>query len=199
MSEEDQFVDVVALPKFDMSSHESTMTAKDVKSLAVRHGNPLDLHLVALTEGWTMDKLPGDMIGLYEQEDKPLLRIFLVSVLFSKIPRGMRVQHTTPPLPVGQVILDKAGHQKEVEVEDLKIVATRERKARVAAKKREKNKRGVDEGEGSHPKVKRKKTSIVQKDGYAASEHVYSPDPLRAVNPNNPATENPSEAAAETA
>ncbi|GKF11749.1 hypothetical protein Tco_0049675 [Tanacetum coccineum] len=66
MSEEDQPVDVAALPKFDMPSYESTMTAKDVKSLAARHGIPLDLHLVALTEGWTIDKLPDDMIGLYE-------------------------------------------------------------------------------------------------------------------------------------
>nr|GEX13257.1 reverse transcriptase domain-containing protein [Tanacetum cinerariifolium] len=64
MSEEDQTVDVTALPKFNMSSYESKMTAKDVKSLALRHGIPLDLHPVALTEGWTMYKLPDDMIGL---------------------------------------------------------------------------------------------------------------------------------------
>ncbi|GJX35972.1 hypothetical protein Tco_0247529 [Tanacetum coccineum] len=67
MSEEDQAVDVTALPKFDMPYYESKMTAKDVKSLALRHGIPLDLHPVALTNGWTMDKLPDDMIGLYEQ------------------------------------------------------------------------------------------------------------------------------------
>ncbi|GKF13868.1 hypothetical protein Tco_0055330, partial [Tanacetum coccineum] len=35
MSEEDQNADVAALPKFDMPSYESKMTAKDVKSLAV--------------------------------------------------------------------------------------------------------------------------------------------------------------------
>ncbi|GJZ59671.1 hypothetical protein Tco_0615487, partial [Tanacetum coccineum] len=62
MSEEDQTVDVTALPKFDMSSYGSKMTAKDVKSLALRHGISLDLHPVALTMGWTMDKLPDDMI-----------------------------------------------------------------------------------------------------------------------------------------
>ncbi|GKE82659.1 hypothetical protein Tco_1552659 [Tanacetum coccineum] len=67
MSEEDQTADVAALPKFDMPSYESKMTAKDVKSLALRHGIPLDLHPVALTKEWTMDKLPDDMIGLYEQ------------------------------------------------------------------------------------------------------------------------------------
>ncbi|GJU33906.1 hypothetical protein Tco_1182260 [Tanacetum coccineum] len=67
MSEEDQNVDVTALPKFDMPSYESKMTAKEVKSLAIRHGIPLDLHPVSLTEGWTMDQLPDDSIGLYEQ------------------------------------------------------------------------------------------------------------------------------------
>nr|GEV82329.1 hypothetical protein [Tanacetum cinerariifolium] len=67
MFEEDQNVDVAALPKFDMPLYESEMTAKDVKSLAIRHGIPLDLHPVALTKGWTMDQLPDDMIGLYEQ------------------------------------------------------------------------------------------------------------------------------------
>ncbi|GJY82618.1 hypothetical protein Tco_0495994 [Tanacetum coccineum] len=67
MSEEDQIFGTTVLPKFDMPSSESTMTAKDVKSLALRHGIPLDLHPVALTKGWTMDKLSDDIIGLYEQ------------------------------------------------------------------------------------------------------------------------------------
>nr|GEX92924.1 hypothetical protein [Tanacetum cinerariifolium] len=40
MSEEDQTADVAALPKFDMSSHESTMTGKDVKSLVKRRKVP---------------------------------------------------------------------------------------------------------------------------------------------------------------
>nr|GEV05673.1 glucomannan 4-beta-mannosyltransferase 9-like [Tanacetum cinerariifolium] len=71
MSEEDQAVGTTVLPKFDMPSYESTMTAKDIKSLALRHRIPLDLHLVALTEGWTMDKLSNNMIGLYEQRAIP--------------------------------------------------------------------------------------------------------------------------------
>ncbi|GJZ80233.1 hypothetical protein Tco_0645227 [Tanacetum coccineum] len=41
MSEEDQAAGVTALPKFNMPSHESEMTSKDVKSLALRHGVPL--------------------------------------------------------------------------------------------------------------------------------------------------------------
>nr|GEX21587.1 hypothetical protein [Tanacetum cinerariifolium] len=64
MFEEDQTIDIVALPKFDMPSYESSMSAKDVKSFAIRHGIPLDLHPVALTKGWTMDQLSNDTIGL---------------------------------------------------------------------------------------------------------------------------------------
>ncbi|GKC85713.1 hypothetical protein Tco_1141430 [Tanacetum coccineum] len=62
-----QCIAIVVQPKFDMPSYESEMTSKDVKSLALRHGIPLDLHPVALTKGWTMDQLPDDIIGLYEQ------------------------------------------------------------------------------------------------------------------------------------
>nr|GEV31300.1 reverse transcriptase domain-containing protein [Tanacetum cinerariifolium] len=38
MSEEDQTIDAVALPKFDMPFYESIMSFKDVKSLALHHG-----------------------------------------------------------------------------------------------------------------------------------------------------------------
>ncbi|GJY32099.1 hypothetical protein Tco_0415594 [Tanacetum coccineum] len=67
MSEEDQNVETVLPVKSDMHSYSSTMTAKDVKALAFKHNIPLDLHPVALTAEWTMDKLPDDSIGLYEQ------------------------------------------------------------------------------------------------------------------------------------
>nr|GEV56681.1 hypothetical protein [Tanacetum cinerariifolium] len=95
------------------------------------------------------------------------------------------------PFLSGQTIPVKTDHQKRVKVEDHKIVATRGRKARAAAKKREKKKRGADEGEGCRPKVKIKKTSDVRKDGSAASEHVPSPEPLRVVGLTRPATKNP--------
>ncbi|GJY28602.1 hypothetical protein Tco_0404369, partial [Tanacetum coccineum] len=60
MSEEDQNVEVVLPVKSDMHSYSSTMTAKDVKALAFKHNIPLDLHPVALTAEWTMDKLTDD-------------------------------------------------------------------------------------------------------------------------------------------
>ncbi|GJZ78045.1 hypothetical protein Tco_0642717, partial [Tanacetum coccineum] len=108
-------------------------------------------------------------------------------------------QHTTPPLSTNQPIPDKTDHQKEVEVEDPKIVAIRERKARAAAKKRGNKRRGGDEGGGSHPKVKRRKASAARKDGSATSEHVSSSKPIGTVNPTEHATGNPFGTAAVTA
>ncbi|GJU66505.1 hypothetical protein Tco_1252764 [Tanacetum coccineum] len=67
MVKESCSAEVVVVPKFDMQCHESLMTAKDVKSLARKYNVPLDLHPCAPTEGWTMDKFPEEVIGLYEQ------------------------------------------------------------------------------------------------------------------------------------
>nr|GEV03957.1 hypothetical protein [Tanacetum cinerariifolium] len=103
--------------------------------------------------------------------------------------QDQRAQHTVPPLSLGQAIPDKTGHQKEVEVEDPKIVATRERKARAAAKKKEKKKQGGDGGEGSHPKTKRRK-NVNHKDGPAASEATSSPELIRTLNPTQPSGAN---------
>ncbi|GKF45329.1 hypothetical protein Tco_0131881, partial [Tanacetum coccineum] len=59
-------------------------------------------------------------------------------------------QNTTPPLPIGQPIPDKIDSQREVEVEDPKVVVAKEKKraqvARDAAKKKDR-KRGNDERE----------------------------------------------------
>ncbi|GJZ98614.1 hypothetical protein Tco_0671067 [Tanacetum coccineum] len=66
MAEESGVADVVVVPKFDMQCHESNMTGKDVKNLVRKYNVPLDLHPCAPTEGWTMDKLSDDHIGLYE-------------------------------------------------------------------------------------------------------------------------------------
>ncbi|GKB92529.1 hypothetical protein Tco_0964801 [Tanacetum coccineum] len=255
MSKEDQSVDVAALPKFDMPSYESSMSAKDVKSLAIRHDIPLDLPPIALTKGWTMDKLPDDMIGLYEQWLSALdvqtlteqvidLRPVPFGLLFqgglsttwdfpsfrpvfkdtegnvvtmfeymrflflpgASISQGTALtnqdqirQHTTPPLLTDQPTPNKTDHQKEVEVEDPKIVAIRERKARATAKKKENKRRGRDEGKGSHPHVKRRKTSVVRKDGSATYGHISSPEPIQKVNPTGPGGGNPSGAVTEIA
>nr|GEY84918.1 hypothetical protein [Tanacetum cinerariifolium] len=252
MFEEDQTIDVVALPKFDMPSYESSMSTKDVKSLALRHGIPLDLHPVALTKGWTMDQLLDDMIGLHHDSDigdsvledgfseqdvqtladkvidlhpvpsillfqgglattwdfpgfRPVFKDTEGNVSSLSIPirsyhrkgsaitnQDLRAQHIVPPLSAGQAIPDKTDHQKEVEMADPKIVATRERNARASAKKREKKKRGPDEREGSLPHGKRKKTFAARRDSSAASEHVSSPDPIRMAYPAGPNMENPS-------
>nr|GEW60513.1 hypothetical protein [Tanacetum cinerariifolium] len=264
MSEEDQTVDVTALPKFDMPSYESKMTAKDVKSLALHHGIPLDLHPVALTEGWTVDKLPDDMIACairIEQIDyvrailsEPKYRSFYrraipdamawrhhdsdindlvpedgfsmqdVKALTERVidlrpvPSGLLFQgglsttwdypglrpifkdtegnvvtmfeylrfpflsdasilkghalsshdcipqHTTCPLSEGQNIPEKTDHQRRVEVKDPKIVATQERKARVAAKKRRERNNVVSVGRVLGLKLNEGKPQVVGMD-----------------------------------
>nr|GFA38827.1 transposase (putative), gypsy type [Tanacetum cinerariifolium] len=103
---EDQNVDVAALPKFDMPLYESEMTAKDVKSLAIRHGIPLDLHPVALTNGWTRDQLSDDMIRLYEQYFK-LLGIRATAIEESKDLTSLTLDELIGNLKVHEMIIKK--------------------------------------------------------------------------------------------
>ncbi|GJS31545.1 hypothetical protein Tco_0492165 [Tanacetum coccineum] len=245
MSEGDQHIDIGALRKFDMPLHTSDMTAKDVKSLALRHGIPLDLHPVALTKeraipdamAWrhhdsdVNDPSPEDgfsasdvqmlteqvvdlrtvpsrllfLGGLATAWDFPgfclvfkdtegnvvtmseyLIFPFLSGAFISKVhaltSQDQIEQHTARPLSSDRAISEKIDHQKGVEVEDPKIVAIRERKARVAAKKREKKRQGGDGGQGSRPATKRKKTAG-RKDGSAASKATSSPKLIQTINP----------------
>ncbi|GJV00145.1 hypothetical protein Tco_1329415 [Tanacetum coccineum] len=266
MSEEDQTVGTTVLPKFDMPSSESTMTAQDVKSLTLRHGIPLDLHPVALTKGldivpsifretfsglkgWKKiflflekratpdamawrhhdsdvnDPVPEDGFSASDVKGglattwyflgfRPIFKDtegnvvtmseylrfpFMSGASISKGPsltsQDQIPQHTTRPLLLDQTLPVKTDHQKRVEVEDPKIVATRERKARATARKKEKRRQGGDGGGGggSCPTTKRRKTAA-RKDGPAASEATSSPEPLRTINPTDP-----SGAVAETA
>ncbi|GJT49057.1 hypothetical protein Tco_0975214 [Tanacetum coccineum] len=64
MAEQDPFVEVVKVPKFDMPFYESKLSKTDVKALAKKYDIPLDLHPCAPSEGWTVDKLPEEVIGL---------------------------------------------------------------------------------------------------------------------------------------
>ncbi|GKB00692.1 hypothetical protein Tco_0828685 [Tanacetum coccineum] len=70
--------------------------------------------------------------------------------------------NTTPPLSVGEPILEKTDAQLKVEVDDPKVVADREKKKSQAAKKvvknKESKKRVNNEGDGSKAKTKRRKT-----------------------------------------
>ncbi|GKB82274.1 hypothetical protein Tco_0949169 [Tanacetum coccineum] len=365
MAEEDPLGKVVIVPKFDMTYHVSIMSLKGVKSLAKQYGIPLDLHPYASTEGWTMDKLPKEVIGLYEQFfdfsgvrvpfstlllgiikhfhvhisqlvplglnrltmfelycrslsiiptvslfrvfykiskqghwfyfEKPVgkgargrifqetfsgmkgwkdkfffldrraipdamdwrhhdfdvndalpddgfsildaralaekfidLRLVLTSLVFkaglastwdfpgfhpifkytkgnvvtmseclrfpflfgASIVQGPAVssknpidQNTTPPLPVCHPIPDKTDFQREVEVEDPKVLAIKERKARAATKKKENKKRDKNEGESLKPKTKRKKIPAVKKGQSTTSDHVSSLTPICMVAP----------------
>nr|GEV14467.1 hypothetical protein [Tanacetum cinerariifolium] len=229
MSEEDQTVDVKALPKFDIPSYESKMTAKDVKSLALRHvfrvlgdkgaffclpigryqafsctyfsactvskqghwfsfekrvgkgaGGQVFRETFSGLKGWkqSMQDVEALTERVIDLRPVPFGLLFQGGLATTWDYPGFRPifkdtegngpaltsqdripQHTTCPIPEGQDIPEKTDHQRRVEVEDPKIVATRERKARVAAKKREKKKQGGDCEEGSWPKTKRRKTT----------------------------------------
>ncbi|GKF53340.1 hypothetical protein Tco_0160250, partial [Tanacetum coccineum] len=98
--------------------------------------------------------------------------------------------HLAHSLPSDQTILKKMDHQKRVEMEDPKIVTIREKKARVAAKKKEKRIQGGEGGEGSCPKTKRRKT-VARKDGPDVSKATSSLEPIRTVNPTESTKENP--------
>ncbi|GKA87862.1 hypothetical protein Tco_0809626 [Tanacetum coccineum] len=50
-----------------MGSYSSTMKPSDVKTLTHKYKIPRDLHPVAVSSEWTMDRLDDDCIGLYEQ------------------------------------------------------------------------------------------------------------------------------------
>ncbi|GJV81685.1 hypothetical protein Tco_1517555 [Tanacetum coccineum] len=56
--------EAVVVPKFDMPLHQSLISSKDVKNLTRKYNILLDLHPCTPTEGWTMDQLPEEHIGL---------------------------------------------------------------------------------------------------------------------------------------
>ncbi|GJS27218.1 hypothetical protein Tco_0487838 [Tanacetum coccineum] len=53
--------------KRDMGSYISIMKPSDVKALTRKYKIPRDLHPVAVSSKWTMDRLTDEYIGLYEQ------------------------------------------------------------------------------------------------------------------------------------
>ncbi|GJY02303.1 hypothetical protein Tco_0360455 [Tanacetum coccineum] len=53
--------------KRDMGSYISTMKPSEVKALTRKYKIPRDLHPVAVSPEWTMDRLTDEYIGLYEQ------------------------------------------------------------------------------------------------------------------------------------
>ncbi|GJT70696.1 hypothetical protein Tco_1029982 [Tanacetum coccineum] len=99
--------------------------------------------------------------------------------------RNQIVQHTTPPLPVNQPITDKTDNQREVKIEDPKVLAAKEKKklqvARAATKKKENKKRIDDDGEGSKPKPKKRGIQTAKTCHTSGSGSVLAPTPLRAV------------------
>nr|GEW38300.1 hypothetical protein [Tanacetum cinerariifolium] len=127
----------------------------------------------------------GNVVTMSEYLHFPFLSGASISKGPALTSQDHALQHTICPLPEGQNIPEKKDHQRRVEVEDPKIVSIRERKARVAAKKKERKKQGGDGVEGSRPKTKRRKTAG-RKDGLVASEATSSPKPIWTLNPHQP-------------
>ncbi|GKC02380.1 hypothetical protein Tco_0993990 [Tanacetum coccineum] len=98
--------------------------------------------------------------------------------------RDAITSHTTGPLPVNRSLPEKTARLKEVEIPNSKIVAIRERKARVAAKKRVERKRAAGGEGGSKGKPKRRKVSAVRAEEEDSTEEASSTSPLRTVAPD---------------
>ncbi|GJU96317.1 hypothetical protein Tco_1321073 [Tanacetum coccineum] len=242
--------------KHDMGSYISTMKPSDVKALTRKYKIPRDLHPVAVSSKWTMDRLTDEYIGLYEQyfefvglrlisDPAPKdgfdeadvialthqsidIRGILSGLLFSagfaitwefpkfrplfKDPKGHVVimseylrlpflsgmtiearealternvipQHTTTPLSADEQVPEKTDSQQRVEVLDPKIVATRIRKVKAAAKRKvEKNMESEGAG-GSEGSLKRRKPSSGPEGGdkEKSSDHIPCHTPLRTI------------------
>ncbi|GJR84540.1 hypothetical protein Tco_0155325 [Tanacetum coccineum] len=154
MAEESGVADVVIVPKFDMQCHESKMTRKDVKNLSLTE-KVIDLHPV-----------PSELLfGAGLATTWEFLGFFLVfKDTGGNVVTMKNYYSSPPPLSVDQPIPDKTDSQREVEVEDPKVVTAREKKkaqvARAAAKRKESKKRGNDEGGSSRVK-KRKGPEVI--------------------------------------
>ncbi|GJR46986.1 hypothetical protein Tco_1315089 [Tanacetum coccineum] len=62
-----QSVSDPVVPKFDMHIYTSVLTVDEVNSLVKEYAVPLDLHPGILSSILTMNNLPEDKIGVYEQ------------------------------------------------------------------------------------------------------------------------------------
>ncbi|GJT12866.1 hypothetical protein Tco_0859908 [Tanacetum coccineum] len=92
-------------------------------------------------------------------------------------------RHTTTPLSADEQVPEKTDSQQRVEASNPKIVATRIRKANVAAKRKAEKNRESEGASGSEGSSKRRKTSSGPREGdkEKSSDHIPCPTPLRTV------------------
>jgi hypothetical protein len=88
------------VPKFDMHTYTSTMTEEEVRDVARLYGIPEDLHPRVPPEGMTMNKLPADAIGIYEQYLEFSVILVPFSTLLLQIIKYFRV-HLSQWLSIG--------------------------------------------------------------------------------------------------
>nr|GEY64692.1 hypothetical protein [Tanacetum cinerariifolium] len=203
--EEDQPVEAAVIPKFDMPCYESSMSPKDVKSLTLRYGIPLDLHPCAPYEGWTMDQLPEEVIvnrgtGFLLRRGRAIPDAMPWrhhdSDVNDTVPEdgfnALNVQKLTErfidlrPVPIGLLLRgglattwDFSGFHPIFKESERNVVTMSEYLCFLflfvasivqgttfsSGYLKESKKRGADEGEGSKPKIKRKKVLAAKKAG----------------------------------
>ncbi|GJU11319.1 hypothetical protein Tco_1133715 [Tanacetum coccineum] len=150
--------------KRDMGSYISTMKPSDVKALTRKYKIPRDLHPVAVSSEWTMDRLIRCYIGLYEQyfefaglreagaflsDGLAILGNFLTLRPLVQDPDPLFVEHLVIiflPLffsPVRCAVRGKTDLTTKGEPQILDRMATRIRKAQAAAKRIGREEQGV--------------------------------------------------------
>ncbi|GJS86120.1 hypothetical protein Tco_0752661 [Tanacetum coccineum] len=95
-----QTVGDAVVPKFDMHVYTSVLTSDEVKSLVAEYAIPLDLHPYVPPSSLTMNRLPADKIGIYDQYlDLSGVRVPFSTFLLSVI-KHFRV-HISQLVPLG--------------------------------------------------------------------------------------------------
>ncbi|GJX38260.1 hypothetical protein Tco_0251563 [Tanacetum coccineum] len=214
MSEGDQHIDVGALPKFDMPLHTSDMTAKDVKSLALRHV------LRVLGDKGAFFRLPTGRYQAFSRTYFPACAFRVEPIDDLKgwkkrfffldrraIPNAMAWRHydsdVNDPSPKDGFSASDVQMLTE-QVVDLRSVPSgllflgglattwdfpgfHPHAARpLPSDQAIPEKTDHQKGvEGSRPATKRKKTAA-RKDGSAASEATSSAEPIQTINPTGP-------------
>ncbi|GKE49095.1 hypothetical protein Tco_1480353 [Tanacetum coccineum] len=101
----------VVVPKFDMHTYTSTLTLKELNKVIETFGVPKDLHPRLPSADLTMNRLPGDVIGIYVKQ----LDQCRISLLYMS---GLATDYRHPEL--SQIQRDSEG--KEVTMDNYQML-----------------------------------------------------------------------------
>ncbi|GKD60854.1 hypothetical protein Tco_1298363 [Tanacetum coccineum] len=115
----------------------------------------------------------GNVVTMSEYLRLPFLSGITIEAGEALTEQNVIPQHTTTPLSADEQVPEKMDSQQRVETSDPKIVATRIRKANVAAKRKAEKNRESEGAGGSEGSSKRRKEK--------SSDHIPCPTPLRTI------------------